>query len=100
MKWLEIIELRSVGRNRKFLESELETFIAELNEERGQRAIKVYSRVAVDSDFSIHLLHDSKEADINGSPLGLQLVSALKEYGLVNHTVWVERFSNQVHSKK
>ena len=91
MKWLEIIELRSVGSNRKFLERELKSIVDELNKETEQRAIKVYSRVAVDSDFSIHLLHDSKEADINGSPLGLQLVSALKEYGLINHSIWVEK---------
>ena len=93
MKWLEIIELRSVGKNRKLLEQDLKSLIEELNKETEQRTIKVYSRVIVDSDFSIHLLHDSKEADINGSPLGLQLVSALKEYGLINHSVWVQRFS-------
>ncbi len=95
MKWLEIIELRSVsvGSNRKFLKRELKSLIEELNKETEQRAIKVYSRVAVDNDFSIHLLYDSKEADINGSTLGLQLVSALKEYGLINHSVWIERFS-------
>ncbi len=93
MKWLEIIELRSMGNNRKLLESNLKNLIDELNEETEQQAIKIYNRVAVDSDLSIHLLHDSKEADIDGSPLGLQLVSALKECGLINHSVWVERFS-------
>ncbi len=95
MKWLEIIELRSVsvGNNKEVLEQELKSLIEELNKETEQRAIKVYSRVVVGSDFSIHMFHDSKEADINGSPLGLQLVSALKEYGLINHSVWVERFS-------
>ena len=92
MKWLEIIELRSVGKNRKLLEQDLKSLIEELNKETEQRTIKVYSRVIVDSDFSIHLLNDSKEADINGSPLGLQLVSALKEYGLINHSVWVEKY--------
>ena len=95
MKWLEIIELRSVsvGNNKEFLERELKSLIEELNKETEQRTIKAYSRVVVDSDFSIHMFHDSKEADINGSPLGLQLVSALKGYGLINHSVWVERFS-------
>ena len=93
MKWLEIIELRSVGKNRKFLEQDLKSLIEELNKETEQRTTKVYSRVVVDSDFSIHLLHDSKEADINGSPLGFQLVSTLKEFGLINHSVWVEQFN-------
>ena len=93
MKWLEIIELRSVGKNREFLERELKNLIEELDKETERRAIKVYSRVAVDSDFSIHLFHDSKEADIYGNPLGVHLVSILKEFGLINHSVWTEEFS-------
>jgi hypothetical protein len=93
MKWLELIELRSVGNNLKIIEPELNHLINEIKKESEQRAIKVYSRFAVDSDFSFHLIHDSIEVDIHGSPLGLQLVSALKEFGLINHSVWVEHFS-------
>jgi hypothetical protein len=93
MKWLEIIELRSVGKNREFLERELKNLIEELEKETERRAIKVYNRVAIDSDFSIHLFHDSINADINGSPLGLHLVSTLKEFGLINHSVWTEEFN-------
>ena len=33
MKWLEIIELRSVGKNRKFLEQDLKSLIEELNKD-------------------------------------------------------------------
>ncbi len=91
MKWLEIIELRSVGNNLKLLEPELKSLIEELNKESKQRAVKVYSRVTIESDFSIHLYHDSKEIDINGSTLGLHLVSILKEFGLINHSVWIEQ---------
>jgi hypothetical protein len=91
MKWLEIIELRSVGNNLKLLEPELKHLIEELNIESEQRAIVIYNRLAVDSDFSIHLFHDSKEADINGSSLGAHLVSTLKEFGLINHSVWIEQ---------
>ncbi len=93
MKWLEIIELRSVDSNRILVEQELKNIIEELKKETKQQMLKVFSRVAVDSDFSIHIIHDSKEADTNGSPLGLRLASTLKEFGLINHSVWVERFS-------
>jgi len=31
-----------------------------------------------------------KKVENNGSRLGLRLASALKEFGLVNHSVWVE----------
>jgi len=91
MKWLEIIELRSVGSDRELLESQLQNLTNELDKETKKQAIKVYSHTTVETDFSIHLLHDSKEADIGGSPLGLHLASALKKFGLVNHSVWVER---------
>lgn len=93
MKWLEIIELRSVGSNRGLIMKQLREIIDEVHKNNEQQKIKVYNRVAIDSDFSIHLIHTTKNADINGSPLGLQLVSILKEFGLVNHSVWLDKFS-------
>ena len=90
MKWLEIIELRSVGRNRELLESQLQKLINEVDKETKKQAIKAYSRVMIGTDFSIHLFHDSNKVENSGSPLGLRLASALKELGLVNHSIWIE----------
>jgi hypothetical protein len=69
MKWLEIIELRSVDSNRELLKRQLKALIDEAHKKAEQQAIKVYNHVAIDTDFSIHLLYDSVKADINGSPL-------------------------------
>ena len=91
MKWLEIIELRSVGRNRELLEFQLQKLTKEVNKENERQTIKIYSHVAIDTDFSIHLLHDSNKADLNGSSLGTYLVSTLKEFGLINHSIWIEQ---------
>jgi hypothetical protein len=93
MKWLEIIELRSVDSNRELLESQLQKLINEVDRETKKQAIKAYSRVMIDTDFSIHLFHDSKKVENSGSPLGLNLVTALKEFGLVNHSIWIEKYS-------
>ena len=93
MKWLEIIELRSVNRNRELLKSQLPNLINEVDKEAKKQAIKVYSRVIVDTDFRIHLFHNSNKIDNSGSPLGLRLASALKEFGLVNHSIWIEMHS-------
>ena len=93
MKWLEIIELRSVESNRELLESQLQKLINEVDRETKKQAIKVYSRVIVDTDFRIHLFHNSNKIDNSGSPLVLRLASALKEFGLVNHSIWVEMHS-------
>jgi hypothetical protein len=86
MKWLEIIELRFGGNDRKMLKSKL----YKLQETVENSEIKVYSHVNVKTDFSIHLTHYSEKADPNGSTLGQHLVSTLKEFGLVNHNVWIE----------
>ena len=92
MRWLEIIELQSVSKDRKPLELALQGLIEDLNKNSYQKVINIFNHIAVAGDFAIHLFHESGKADISGSTLGLQLVSALKQYGLVNHKIWVERF--------
>jgi hypothetical protein len=93
MKWLEVIELRAVGSNRELLESHLQKLMHHMDEEAGTQAINMYRRVMIDSDVSIHLVYDSDDVKKSGGPLsslGLQLASGLKEFGLVNHSVWIE----------
>jgi hypothetical protein len=90
MKWLEVIEFRSIGSNRELLESHLQELIHQVNQETQTEAIKTYRRVMLETDVSIHLFHDSQNAEAQGSPLGLRLAASLKEFGLVNHGVWIE----------
>ena len=90
MKWLEVIELRSVNSNRELLESHLRTLLAAIDKETQQQTIKSYRSVMIDNDFSIHLSYDSTKLENKGSQLGLRLASALKEFGLVNHSIWLE----------
>ena len=90
MKWLEIIELRTVDSDRELLESHLQELVQQVDKETQMQTIKTYRRVMLDTDLSIHLFHDSKNVERNGSPLGLRLASSLKEFGLVNHSVWTE----------
>ena len=59
MNWLEIIELRSVDSNRKLLEPKLKNILNEFHRAAGNHIIKVYNRLALDSDLSIHLFHSS-----------------------------------------
>jgi len=94
MKWLEIIELRSVDHNRELLISQLHKLGNELEQETGMQTATTYGCVKFESDFSIHLFHHSKEVEFSGSSLGLRLASALKEFGLVNHSIWVEMNNN------
>jgi hypothetical protein len=95
MKWLEIIEIRSKGSNRRLIMKQLKVIVKEVRSKNEQQKIKVYNHGTIDGDFSLHLLHDTKGADINGSVLGIQLTSALKELGLVNHTIWIEKHDKE-----
>ena len=61
--------------------------------ETKKQAIKACSGTMIDTDSSIYLYHDSKKVENNGSPWGLRLASALKKFGLVIHSVWVERYN-------
>jgi hypothetical protein len=93
MKWVEMIELRSVDGNRELLESHLQQLMYDVDEEANTQTITAYRRVMIDSDVSIHLVHDSEDVEKSGGPLsslGVRLASALKEFGLVNHSVWIE----------
>jgi hypothetical protein len=91
MKCIEIIELRSAGNTRKQLEAHLQEFIEQMEKKTKQQTVKLYTHMMIDTDFSIHLFHDSSKIKNRGSSLGIRLVSALKSYGLVNHTIWIEK---------
>ena len=90
MKWIELIQLRSAGSNRELLISKLQRLVDEVDRKRKRQVIMAFSRESIDTDFSIHIIHDSKKIENSGSRLGLRLVAALKEFGLVHHSIWRE----------
>lgn len=91
MKWLEIIELRSVDRDRVLNELDLMSLVDEADPGSKLQESKLYVHGTVETDMSVNLIYDSENVDTRGSPLGLRLTSTLREFGLVNHSVWVER---------
>lgn len=95
MKWIEIIEIRSPGKDRKQLEKYLKEFVDQVVEEAEKQAIRLYTRTLIDSDFCIHLFHNSNRVKNCGSSLGVRLASDLKFYGLVNHSIWIEKLKTE-----
>ena len=89
MKWLETIELRSAGSNNKSVELHLRELINNIDIQAEKPEIKFYTIALIDSDFCIHFFHDTEEIEKDGSRLGQSIVSALKEHGLVNHSIWL-----------
>ena len=90
MKWIEVVQLRAAGSNRVMIVSKLKQLTRTIGHNSRPHTIITYSRALVDTDYSIHIIHDSGKVEAQGSPLGLQLANTLKVFGLVNHSVWGE----------
>jgi hypothetical protein len=88
MKWLEVIKLRSAGKSSGLLEE----LLLSINNfgQRGLVEIKTFRHAALESDLSVHLHWESERPEQNGSTLGIRLGQAFKEFGLIDHSVWIE----------
>ena len=89
MKWIEVIQVRSTGCDKNLLKTELLKLANEKDKNTMEEVIMVYGRVLVDTDYTIQIIHKAENVEKNGSALGLHLASALKAFGLVNHSLWV-----------
>jgi hypothetical protein len=91
MKWLEIIRLRGAGIEEGLLEEFLQSYRT-VNPDRSGNltGIETYRHAALKNDLSVHLHWESKKLEQEGSVLGLRLAQALKEFGLIDHSIWIE----------
>ena len=94
MKWLEIIELRSV-RNADALEGLSRAEFGGTAGFSGQTASgpepiarRLYRHGFIETDYSVHLDYEADRIPAAGTPFSLRLAAALAEYGLVSHSVW------------
>jgi hypothetical protein len=90
MKWLEVIKLRAAGNSEGLLEG-LFREINKAGQKRGLVEIKSYRHAALETDLSVHLHWKSERPEQDGSSLGLSLAQALKEFGLTDHSIWIEK---------
>ncbi len=88
MNWVEIIKLRSAGMEDGLLEQLLRSLRSDRSRELVE--IKTYRHAVFPNDFSMHLRWESERPTENGSVLGLRLAQALKEFGLIDHSIWIE----------
>ena len=86
MKHLEVIHLRTAGG----AGAELARQVAESLAVPGgcSDVVQIYRRAGLDSDVAIHIHIAGDETGPGPSALGLHLASALRAYGLVEHSVW------------
>lgn len=88
MKWVEIVKLRSVGNGPE----PLKTFFSEVsrNGQSGLAEMRIYRNAGWETDWALLLHWDSEKLQEDGSVLGIRLSQALKEFGPVDHSVWIE----------
>ena len=85
MKKLEIIHLRLSGNTPSALAGKIHASIAA----KGcPTEVRIYRHATVTTDIAVHLL--SGKGGTCASDLGLFLAEALREHGMVEHTVWIE----------
>ena len=87
MKRLEIIHLRLAGALPTGLSDEIRQSTTNMGD---ATLIRLYWRVNVESDVAIHLHLEESGPDNQASDLGVRLAASLQEYGMVDHTIWVE----------
>ena len=90
MKCIEIITLRSLGKESRQLVDELLRQVFEQRESGFPASIRVYHHNIVETDVSIHLHWEGEAQRPCESPLGQRLSYALKGLGQLNHSLWVE----------
>lgn len=94
--WLETIELQGIIKRKKELEQTLKHLENEMITSTWQQKINIYYKYSIESDYMIQIHHAQLPGE-NGSPLGIRIASVLKEFGLVNHTMWAGRASEQIN---
>ena len=90
IKILERIDLRSNSGNKKNLLMQLEELVADVSNLAESEKIKIYTHYNIGTDYSVHLHRIISDEEHLESELGLRLTSSLKEFGLVNHSLWIE----------
>ena len=99
MKWVEIITLRSPENiNVQFLDALLGQ-ITNFDNPKNLIELKIYYHSVVETDLSIHIHWESEQGSQRKSPIGLRIFSALRNMGLLNHSVWIETTARDINQR-
>jgi hypothetical protein len=88
MNRLEIVHLRSSGEPLESLGKRIRESIGP--EDSGTEVVTVYRRQGLETDVAVHIHHNNTQGTDGPSGLAIHLANALRIFGLVEHTVWVE----------
>lgn len=87
MKWMELIKVQTAHAN---LVVKLMRIIDDCDQCQGLLEAKVFRHASI-GDCSLCLRWSTDQPEPRGSSVGLSLSNLLKQYGLVDHSVWIEK---------
>jgi hypothetical protein len=90
MRWMEMIRLRT-SMNDVWLTTLLSDLMANTTGEPGLVDARLYSHVSFQSDLALSFVWDTDLPERLGSKPGLAIAQTLKEFGLLDHSVWMEK---------
>jgi len=88
MKWIEMIKVRTAGQVQESLKVLLSGLLK--NGPSGLAEARLYRHASWETDWTLQLYWDSTQFEENGTALGLCLAQTLTEFGLVDHSIWIE----------
>jgi hypothetical protein len=88
MSRLEIVHLRLSGEPTESLSDMIRESI--WAEGSGTEVVTVYRRQGLDTDVAVHIYHRESDDGDDPNTLAFNLASALRAFGLVEHSVWEE----------
>ena len=87
MRRLEIVHVRWTGPRSGDVAAAVREAAADLN---ASGRVEIYRREGVATDVSIHLRHGADPSNPELAILAARLVAALREVGMVDHSIWLE----------
>ena len=88
MRTLEIIHLRLSGEPAESLRDRISESINAA--EGDSEVVTLHRRKGLETDVAIHISHLAEPKTEGPSSLGVRLASALRSFGIVEHTLWEE----------
>jgi len=96
MRWADEIRVRTKPqKEQEVMEILLETVALASRNEQLQSSL-VYSHYSAPGGFSLILVWDTEVVPMLGSDTAMLILDGLKQIGLIDHTVMIERWRNEV----
>lgn len=89
--WMEMVRLRAPQSQENWLPALLVESLKNITGEPGLVEARVYTSASFQSDLSVMLVWKTDAPQLDGSREGLTISQIFKTYGLVEHSVWIEK---------